>query len=361
MALEKPLASFQDRLEYWRRIGDRAADCGEHFDGGPLLVERFLGLVEQPRVLDRDHRLIGEGLEQRDVLFGKGPDIVAADDDSADALALPDHRSNEPRLHANGAGTDANAGRHIRVVRYVGIMQDDAASDCPTGTAFALGESSIVYGGLELFPIWTVVGRHVNAPILAQEVDRNHLAREQPLSARQNLLENRRRVGDRAADRGEHFAGGALLLERFLGLVEQAHVLEGDRRLVAEGLEQRNLSLGECTNDLPAQHDCPDRMTFTIEWRNEDRAMAEALRQIVTDRIFGSLRLHVGNLNRSALEQSPARYPVAAYRQRADGGGFIGHNLRRDGMAQRFAIGEEYRGRGSITKALGTLSNGIEY
>ena len=119
-----------------------------------------------------------------------------------------------------------------------------------------------------------------------------------------------------------------MLLERFLGFVEQAYILERDRRLVAESLEQRNLSLGECTNDLPAEHDCPDRMTFTIEWRNEDRAMAEAPRQVVTDRVFGSLRQHVGNVNRFALEQCPARYPVAAYRQRADGGRFIGHNLR---------------------------------
>ena len=30
--------------------------------GGFLLLERFLRLVEQPHVLDRDHRLVGERL-----------------------------------------------------------------------------------------------------------------------------------------------------------------------------------------------------------------------------------------------------------------------------------------------------------
>ena len=36
--------------------------------GRGLLLERFLGLVEQPHVLDRDHRLVGEGLQQRDLV-----------------------------------------------------------------------------------------------------------------------------------------------------------------------------------------------------------------------------------------------------------------------------------------------------
>ena len=35
--------------------------------GRRLPLERFLGLVEQARVLDRDHRLLGEGLDHRDV------------------------------------------------------------------------------------------------------------------------------------------------------------------------------------------------------------------------------------------------------------------------------------------------------
>ena len=39
--------------------------------GGGLPLERFLGLVEEPRVLDRDHRLVGERLQQRDLLLGE--------------------------------------------------------------------------------------------------------------------------------------------------------------------------------------------------------------------------------------------------------------------------------------------------
>ena len=47
-----------------------------------------------------------------------------------------------------------------------------------------------------------------------------------------------------------------LALERFFCLVEQAHVLDRDRRLIGEGLEERDLLLGERTNLDAAQYDC---------------------------------------------------------------------------------------------------------
>src|SRR5437867_136417 len=55
-----------------------------------------------------------------------------------------------------------------------------------------------------------------------------------------------------AADDLQDFAGGGLLLQRVgqglvpgLELLEQAHVLDGNDRLVGEGLEQADLPLGE--------------------------------------------------------------------------------------------------------------------
>ena len=53
--------------------------------GGGLLLQRLLRLVEQPHVLDRDHRLVGEGLEQRDLLSRRTARSSAAHDDRADA------------------------------------------------------------------------------------------------------------------------------------------------------------------------------------------------------------------------------------------------------------------------------------
>ena len=38
-----------------------------------------LQLGEQPRVLDGDGRLVGEGLQQRDLTVGERPDLVPVD------------------------------------------------------------------------------------------------------------------------------------------------------------------------------------------------------------------------------------------------------------------------------------------
>ena len=51
-------------------VGDRIADGAQDVGDRSLPFERFPGLVEKPRVLDRDHRLVGEGLDQRQLLVG---------------------------------------------------------------------------------------------------------------------------------------------------------------------------------------------------------------------------------------------------------------------------------------------------
>ena len=56
------------------RVGDDTQDLGR----GGLPLERLLGLVEQPHVLDRHHGLAGEGLEQRDGRPGNNPGSLRA-------------------------------------------------------------------------------------------------------------------------------------------------------------------------------------------------------------------------------------------------------------------------------------------
>ena len=43
----------------------------QHLGRRCLLLQRLLGLVEQARVLDRDHGLVGERLQQCDLLVGE--------------------------------------------------------------------------------------------------------------------------------------------------------------------------------------------------------------------------------------------------------------------------------------------------
>src|SRR5215470_15269332 len=72
---------LEHRLQLAGRAGDHLQDLG----AGRLLLERLgelaracLHLVEQAHVLDRDHRLVGEGLEQLDLLRTEGPRFGAA-------------------------------------------------------------------------------------------------------------------------------------------------------------------------------------------------------------------------------------------------------------------------------------------
>ena len=58
-------------------VGERLMTL-EHLAGRGLVLERLgqlararLHLLEQPRVLDGDHGLVGEGLEQLDLLVGE--------------------------------------------------------------------------------------------------------------------------------------------------------------------------------------------------------------------------------------------------------------------------------------------------
>ena len=81
----------------------RPADDAQHVARRRLLFERFcqlmrprLHLLEQPRVLDSDHGLIGEGGDQFDLLVAEGPT-----DDRVNAntpTGLPSRKSGTPSM-----------------------------------------------------------------------------------------------------------------------------------------------------------------------------------------------------------------------------------------------------------------------
>src|SRR5262249_60566505 len=71
------LADLAERLKLANRAGK--------------LAGARLQLREQPRVLDGDGRLVGEGLHQSDVTVGEWPDLVAEDDDHPEQFAAPEH------------------------------------------------------------------------------------------------------------------------------------------------------------------------------------------------------------------------------------------------------------------------------
>jgi hypothetical protein len=83
-------------------VGGRAADHPQDLGGRRLLLKRLgqvavprLELVEQPDILDSDHRLIGEGGDQLNLLVGERPYLGPPDADCPDSLGSAEQRNVE--------------------------------------------------------------------------------------------------------------------------------------------------------------------------------------------------------------------------------------------------------------------------
>ena len=106
----------------WRRTpAARRSATGDHpqdVGGRGLPLQRLLGFVEQPRILDRDHRLVGESLLQRQLAVGEWREPVAVDDQGSDRLGfVSKRRSGTVRMPSAALPSRANApcrDRHCR-------------------------------------------------------------------------------------------------------------------------------------------------------------------------------------------------------------------------------------------------------
>ena len=137
-----------------------------------------------------------------------------------------------------------------------------------------------------------------------------HLAVHEPEVRRRELhrtldhcLEERSEIESRAAHRSEDFCDGGLLVQRLLGLVEQAHVLDRDDGLVRERLKQVDLLIRERAHLHSAQSDRPDGGRAANE-RCDDRAAPPVLRSLLrAARILVCRGLDVGYGERAALDE----------------------------------------------------------
>ena len=78
-ASQSRTADFASVSSTGLQVEGRAADHLEHVGGGGLLLQRFAQLVEQAGVLDGDDGLVGEVLQQRNLLVGERPHFLAVD------------------------------------------------------------------------------------------------------------------------------------------------------------------------------------------------------------------------------------------------------------------------------------------
>src|SRR5262245_51412145 len=68
---------LDERVEHNLQIECRATNDLKHVGGGRLLLQRFSQLIQQSRILDRDHGLCCEILNHCDLLVGEGANFLA--------------------------------------------------------------------------------------------------------------------------------------------------------------------------------------------------------------------------------------------------------------------------------------------
>ena len=83
--------AFGDGVKHRLEISGGSADDPEDLSGGGLLLEGLGEVDVEAGVLDSNGCLVGEGLEEGDLLGGEGADLRASDHDDADRHAPSEH------------------------------------------------------------------------------------------------------------------------------------------------------------------------------------------------------------------------------------------------------------------------------
>src|SRR5262245_18611155 len=97
------------------------------------------------------------------------------------------------------------------------------------------------------------------------------------------------------------------MVERLLRFVEQAHVLDRDRRLGGEDLEELDLSVGERANLRTADLDRSEWSSLAEQRRGHGRPKAVPSRKRAADGIFGFVsRGEIVDVDGLTVERSPA-------------------------------------------------------
>src|SRR5215475_10387964 len=97
-----PRRALDYRVEHRLDVRGRAADDAKHLSGSGLMLQRLaqfgialLQLFEEPDILDGDHRLVGEGRDQRNLLISERPDRLSPDHDHSNGDTFPEQGSSK--------------------------------------------------------------------------------------------------------------------------------------------------------------------------------------------------------------------------------------------------------------------------
>ena len=216
-------------------------------------------MVEQPHVLDRDHRLVGERGDELHLPRGERPWRPSGHRQDTDAASLPYERHAERRpesgkplpLEPRIFGVGENVGDVNRCALKCRSRDERAAArrNWMLLKVFLIFEREAVVSG---------------EPIgLSRAQEDLHVLRLAQAARRVGQgIEHGLQVECRAADDFEHIGSGGLLLQRFTKLVEQAGVLDSDDGLGGEVRDERDVFIAKGPHLLPIDDKSPNQSAF---------------------------------------------------------------------------------------------------
>ena len=236
------------RVEDGLDVGRGARDGPQDLGGGRLLLEGLRQLLiarlesgDEPGVLDGDQRLVGEGLQELDLLAGEGHGLGAPRHHPADGLSLAQHRHGHDVPHRPQRGEGGQP--VLRIALHVRDLDDravqDRAADRAVSPRRARKGARVHLDGLAFE---TMLREQVD-PLPVELEDPAELAVAEAHRALGDHVEDSLHLRRRARDRAEDLAGRGLMRQG-LGELPGARVqlAEGDRGLGGEGFERGELA-----------------------------------------------------------------------------------------------------------------------
>ena len=174
----------------------------QHLAGRGLLLERLLGLVEQAHVLDRDHRLVGEGAQQRDLLVAQRSGVLPHHADGADRRIAAQHRHDRNGARSRWRGSCAGPGQATgpsgRSASGTSISRrSSSATACMYSRVSGIGKRQRIAAACAASALAIAASPYL---IAVGQDDRDRGLREQLQPALHDRIEHRLHVGGRAAD-----------------------------------------------------------------------------------------------------------------------------------------------------------------
>src|SRR3989441_9197919 len=277
IGVRKAGRALDDGLQCRLEIEDRPAQRLEDVAHRRLAFEGGARFVEEPNVLDRDGRLVGERLDELYGALVERPDVVSREHNAPDDPAFAQHWHSEdgPRFgQADDKGLpEDRIGLRVRDLDCRSALEDRAhhAALGPERWPVAAEMAGRTIPCERIADVgWEAAAiRDRLEPLALDTREPTDIGAREADGVLENDVEDRLEIERGAADRLEHLADRGLLFQAFSCFVEQPDVLDRYRGLVGERLDELDLPAPERADRAAPESDGTDRLGATHERYSE--------------------------------------------------------------------------------------------